>query len=408
MSERLAVGRPCGHARRGARRGPARRRGRRRGAAADASRRAAGRRGRRRAAADARRGTSDDPHRAARCRGRRDTRGARCRAPTPDGSRRRPVSRRRAHRRRPAPAAPPRSSRTQMSDSLSVLAVAIDTNATRLPSGDTRPATRRVVRRDFVGAAPDPSAATTNSCHAPFGARCENTMRPSRVHDGQRSSPGIDGDAPRPRRPWPARSRVELAVRARRERDRLAVRRPRGIALGGPALSAAVTTRFASLPSGVIVQIASNQVDGEALAVGRPAALRARRSGPAPVAGGLPACDGEAARAHSRSTAAATRQRATRRTSPRCSRHRSPAGCRSVTSSRSSSLTAVDDGAGGDAVAVEQLVGRAAARNLAHGETLARGSPVPDGLAHRVAEAAVRVVILDGDDRARRRARRRR
>ena len=47
---------------------------------------------------------------------------------------------------------------------------------------------------------------------------------------------------------------------------------------------------------------------------------------------------------------------------------------------------------------VEQLVGLAAARNLPHRQPLDDEARGRDRLADRVAEAARRVVILDGDD----------
>ena len=55
---------------------------------------------------------------------------------------------------------------------------------------------------------------------------------------------------------------------------------------------------------------------------------------------------------------------------------------------------------GGDAEAIEQLVGLAAARNLADGEALHRDAGAGDRFGHRVADAARRVVILDGDEAA--------
>ena len=65
-----------------------------------------------------------------------------------------------------------------------------------------------------------------------------------------------------------------------------------------------------------------------------------------------------------------------------------------------SSLTlhGLDDVRGGDAEALEQLVGLAAARNLADGEALHREAGVGHRLGHRVADAARRVVILDRDE----------
>ena len=64
--------------------------------------------------------------------------------------------------------------------------------------------------------------------------------------------------------------------------------------------------------------------------------------------------------------------------------------------------TAVDDVRRGDPEAVEQLFRLAAAGNLAHGQAVDADAGLADGLGHGVADAASRVVILDGDDAGRR------
>ena len=63
-------------------------------------------------------------------------------------------------------------------------------------------------------------------------------------------------------------------------------------------------------------------------------------------------------------------------------------------------LDGLDDVPGRDAVALEQLLGLAAARDLADGEPVDGKAGGDDRLADRVAQAAGRVVILDGDDPA--------
>ena len=62
----------------------------------------------------------------------------------------------------------------------------------------------------------------------------------------------------------------------------------------------------------------------------------------------------------------------------------------------------VGDPVGVDPRPVQQLVGRARRRHLAHGELVHRRAVVGLGerLEHRVAEAALGPVVLDGDDRA--------
>src|SRR6266545_1229495 len=64
-----------------------------------------------------------------------------------------------------------------------------------------------------------------------------------------------------------------------------------------------------------------------------------------------------------------------------------------------------DDLARGDAVAVEQLLGLAAAWNLAHRETADGEALAGDGRGHRVANPADGIVILDGNQAALRLAR---
>src|SRR5688572_18164268 len=74
-------------------------------------------------------------------------------------------------------------SSTQMSVSLFGSGSRSETNATRVPSGDTaacQPSPRPT-------ASPGPVAGTSSIVQAPFGGRCEITrLRPSFDHDGQR------------------------------------------------------------------------------------------------------------------------------------------------------------------------------------------------------------------------------
>src|SRR4051812_10379099 len=63
-------------------------------------------------------------------------------------------------------------------------------------------------------------------------------------------------------------------------------------------------------------------------------------------------------------------------------------------------LDRLDDVLCRDAVALEKLLGLAAARDLAHGEPADAEAGGGDRLADRVAEAAGGIVILDGDDAA--------
>ena len=63
-------------------------------------------------------------------------------------------------------------------------------------------------------------------------------------------------------------------------------------------------------------------------------------------------------------------------------------------------LHRLDDVPGGDAVAIEQFLGLAAAGNLAHGEPAHGEAGWCHRLAHRVAKPARRIVILDGNDSA--------
>ena len=70
--------------------------------------------------------------------------------------------------------------------------------------------------------------------------------------------------------------------------------------------------------------------------------------------------------------------------------------------------TRFDDVRRGNAEAIEQFLRLAAARDLAHGETVHREAGVGHRFGHRVADAARRVVILDRDQPPAGRARRRR
>ena len=74
--------------------------------------------------------------------------------------------------------------------------------------------------------------------------------------------------------------------------------------------------------------------------------------------------------------------------------------------SRHRSRDGLDDVCGGDAEAVEQFVGLAAARNLADREAVHGEAGAGHRLGHRVADAARGVVILDRDQAAAGRARR--
>src|SRR2546423_1734547 len=58
----------------------------------------------------------------------------------------------------------------------------------------------------------------------------------------------------------------------------------------------------------------------------------------------------------------------------------------------------LNDRPGGDAEMINQLLGRAASRDFAHGQALDAKSLIPHGLADRVAEAALRVMIFDREE----------
>jgi hypothetical protein len=157
------------------------------------------------------------------------------------------------------------------------------------------------------------------SVHAPFGGRCENTMRPSDVHEGQRSSPAWDVNR---RAAPPAAGAIHtsndpLVLAAK------AIDFPSGDHAGSRSAAhpcAAGTTRFGSFPSGVIVQIASNQVVANRLPSGDHAASRTpvvtaagflrrsrqMRSRPGHERGGHECGDRQASHQHQRTTTASS------------------------------------------------------------------------------------------------------
>ncbi len=60
----------------------------------------------------------------------------------------------------------------------------------------------------------------------------------------------------------------------------------------------------------------------------------------------------------------------------------------------------LDDVTGGNAVAVEQLLGFAAVGNFAHGDPMDSDGGVTDGLCDGVSDPPCRIVVLDGHDAA--------
>src|SRR5579862_3211372 len=147
-------------------------------------------------------------------------------------------------------------------------------NAIDLPSGDTAPCHSAESSGVSLAGSPEPSAFTANNCHTPFGGRCEKTIRPSRVHDGHRSSPAIDvirfGAAPgtagvihRSNSPLESAAYTMDLPSGDHAASRSEIH-PAGFAI----------SRFVSRPSGVIVYSASYHVTTRRLLSGDHAASR--------------------------------------------------------------------------------------------------------------------------------------
>ena len=178
------------------------------------------------------------PHPALAARASSRTRCARCRAPRPDGlpSPARRVTRASAGSHPAASAAD--SSRTQMSDVVAGSGSRSDTNATSLPSGETLPChSSASFGVSFVAS---PGSVGSNDEQLPRALR-----RAMRKDDATVVRPGRPalvaghrGDAARRAARGGRDPEVELAVLLGAERDRLAVGRPRGIALDGAVLLA--------------------------------------------------------------------------------------------------------------------------------------------------------------------------
>jgi hypothetical protein len=164
------------------------------------------------------------------------------------------------------------SSRTHTSLS-SASASRSDTKATNFPSGETRPCHSADASGVSRLGRPPPEALSTKSCQTPFGSRCENTIRSSRVHDGHRSSPAVVVT----RRAAPPDAGAIQTSNSPFVSALKAIDLPSGDQLGSRSVTQSPgfgTSRAGFRPSGVIVHTASNQVTASRLPSGDQAASR--------------------------------------------------------------------------------------------------------------------------------------
>ncbi len=215
---------------------------------------------------------------------------------------------------------------------------------------------------------------TTNSCHAPFGC----AMRKDDPVVARPRWPALvarqRGQAARPRRPWPARSRC----RTRRSCSALnAIDLPSGDHAGSRSTvksAGEVTTRFASLPSGAIVQIASNQLAARRLLSGDHAASRTPVG---PAREGAVCARGRGGGTTAAATAMADDRHRSETTAGMTSRRQITAAHAAARLVSSGSLDGVDDRAGGDAVAIDAARRACRCAESRARPAAARGSPDP-------------------------------